>query len=148
MAYVVKSTGPTGNICWLTIARANGIRTIGPRSFADTFPTEVDARIAIAWMPQAFTTYGILFTVESSESAAYKTNRPIAGTPMPFVVKVTGTGFSIMWLAPDPATGSYTFGPRKNAIIFPTLADAKDAVVKASESFGQLGMRFSVEFAD
>jgi|HubBroStandDraft_6_1064221.scaffolds.fasta_scaffold808441_1 hypothetical protein len=77
MVDVVKSTGPTGHVCWLTVARADGIRTIGPRSLADTFPTEVDARIAIAWMPQAFATYGIVFTVESSESAAYKTNRSI-----------------------------------------------------------------------
>jgi hypothetical protein len=67
---------------------------------------------------------------------------------MPFVVKVTGTGFGIAWLAPDPDAGSYTFGPRKDAIIFPTQADAQAAVVKASEAYGQIGMEFSVEFAD
>jgi hypothetical protein len=67
---------------------------------------------------------------------------------MPFVVKVTGTGFSILWLAADPADGSYNFGSRKDALIFPTRADAEDAVEKATKAFGSLGMAFSVEVAD
>jgi hypothetical protein len=67
---------------------------------------------------------------------------------MPFVVKVTGTGFSILWLAPGDAEGSYSFGPRKDAVVFPTQADVQAAVVKASGAYGQLGMVFSVEFAD
>ena len=67
---------------------------------------------------------------------------------MPFVVKVTGTGFSIMWLASNSDAGSYTFGSRKDAIIFPTQAEAQAAVVKASQAYGQIGMMFSVEFAD
>jgi hypothetical protein len=62
--------------------------------------------------------------------------------------KVTGTGLSIAWLAPDRDAGSYTLGPRKDAVIFPTQADAQAAVVKASEAYGQLGMVSSVEFAD
>jgi hypothetical protein len=67
---------------------------------------------------------------------------------MPFVVKVTGTGFHIMWLAVCDSEGSYTFGSSKDAIIFPTQADAQDAADKASYAYGQLGMVFSVDFAD
>jgi hypothetical protein len=67
---------------------------------------------------------------------------------MAYVVKVTGSGFSIAWLTPDSATGAYTFGSRKDALVFPTQADAQDAVDKATKAFGALGMVFSVEFAD
>jgi hypothetical protein len=67
---------------------------------------------------------------------------------MPYMVKATGSGFSIIWLALDAATGSYIFGQRKDAMIFPTQGDAKDAVDKATKEFGPLGMTFSVEFAD
>jgi hypothetical protein len=67
---------------------------------------------------------------------------------MPYVVKVTGKSFSIAWLAPGTDAGSYTFGSRKDAIIFPAQADAQDAVVKASEAYGRIDMMFSVEFAD
>jgi hypothetical protein len=67
---------------------------------------------------------------------------------MPFVVKVTGTGLSSLWLAPGDDDGSYSFGSRKNALVVPTQGDAQDAVAKASRAYGQLGMSFSVEFAD
>jgi len=67
---------------------------------------------------------------------------------MPFVVKVAGDGFNIMWLVPDPSQGSYSFGPRKEAIIFATIADAEGAVAKATEAFGRLNMNFLVEPAD
>jgi hypothetical protein len=67
---------------------------------------------------------------------------------MPYVVKVTGTGFSSLWLGSGDAQDSYSFGSRKDALVFPTQADAQDAVVKASRAYGQLGMSFSVEFAD
>ena len=68
---------------------------------------------------------------------------------MPYVVKVTGKSFSIAWLAPDAADeGSYTFGSRRDAVVYSTQADAQAAVVKASEAYGQTGMMFSVEFAD
>jgi hypothetical protein len=67
---------------------------------------------------------------------------------MPFVVKVTGTVFNSLWLAPDSGLWSYAFGPRKDAIIFPTRADAQDAVAKATGRFRPLGKTFSVEFAD
>jgi hypothetical protein len=64
MPFVVKSTGRTGNVCWLTRPRADGIRTIGPRAMADTFTAELDARIAIALMPEVFTVAGTVFSVE------------------------------------------------------------------------------------
>jgi hypothetical protein len=68
---------------------------------------------------------------------------------MPFVVKVSGAGsLSPLWLAPDPSAGSYTFASQKDALVFPTLADAQDAVTKATKAFGALGMVFSVEVAD
>jgi hypothetical protein len=67
---------------------------------------------------------------------------------MPFVVKVIGTGFGVMWLAPAPAAASYSFGSRKDAINFPTQADAQDAVDKTSKAVGAVGMVFSVVVAD
>jgi hypothetical protein len=67
---------------------------------------------------------------------------------MPFVVKVTRTVFSSLWLAPDSGPWSYALGPRKDAIIFPTQADAQDAVAKATKTFKPLGKTFSVEPAD
>jgi len=67
---------------------------------------------------------------------------------MAFVVKAAGTGFSIMWLTPDSATGSYSFGPRKDAINFPAQTDAQDAVDKATKAFAPLSMTFTVEAAD
>jgi hypothetical protein len=68
---------------------------------------------------------------------------------MPFVVKVSGAGsVSPLWLTPDPSVGSYAFGPRKDALVFPALADAIDAVDAATKAFGSLGMAFSVEIAD
>ena len=68
---------------------------------------------------------------------------------MPFVVKVSGAGsFNPLWLTPDPSSGSYTFGPRNDAINFPTRADAQDAADTATKAFGAMGMTFSVEVAD
>jgi hypothetical protein len=67
---------------------------------------------------------------------------------MAFVVKAAGSGFSVMWLTPDSATGFYTFGPRKDAIVFPAQTDAQDAVDKATKTFGPLSMTFTVEAAD
>ena len=67
---------------------------------------------------------------------------------MPFVVKATGTGLSATWLAAGAETGSHTFGPRKNAAIFPTHAEAQAVADNAAESLGQLGYVFSVESAD
>jgi hypothetical protein len=65
--YIVKATGRTGNVCWLTAANAKGIRTIGIRKQADVFATQADARMAIALMLGPFQRTGIIFTVESAE---------------------------------------------------------------------------------
>jgi hypothetical protein len=67
---------------------------------------------------------------------------------MPFVVKATGTGFNIMWLAVCDSEGSSTFGSSKDAVVFPTQTEAQEAADMASDAYGQLGMVFSVEFAD
>jgi hypothetical protein len=66
---------------------------------------------------------------------------------MGYVVKVTGSGFGVTWLARGEA-GSYKFGPRKDATVFLTPAQAQDAAAKASKAFGALGMIFTVEPAD
>jgi hypothetical protein len=68
---------------------------------------------------------------------------------MPFVVKVSGSGsFSIAWLGSDPSDGSCVFGSRRDALVFPSLADAIDAADTATKAFGAMGMTFSVEVAD
>jgi hypothetical protein len=67
MPFVVKSTGPTGNVCWLTDPDVDGFRTLGVRSRAEAFATETDARVAIAKMPQPFETAGIIFSVQSAD---------------------------------------------------------------------------------
>ena len=64
MNYVVKATGRTGNVCWLTAANAEGIRTIGIRAQADVFATQVDVRVALALTAGGFKKTGIVFTVE------------------------------------------------------------------------------------
>jgi hypothetical protein len=69
-------------------------------------------------------------------------------TAMPFVVGVTGEGFGVMWLVPDPSQGSCSFGPRKDAIIFPMQADAQAAADRATKAFGALSIMFTVEVAD
>jgi hypothetical protein len=66
---------------------------------------------------------------------------------MPFVVKAR-TVFSSQWLAPASGQWSYSLGPRKDAIIFPTQADAQDALAKATITFRPLGKTFSVEFVN
>jgi hypothetical protein len=66
---------------------------------------------------------------------------------MGFVVKSSGSAFGIIWLAPAPA-GSHTFGPRTYATVFSTQDEARAAADKASQSFGCLGMNFTVEAAD
>jgi hypothetical protein len=67
---------------------------------------------------------------------------------MPFVVKVTRTVFSSLWLAPGSGQWSYSLGLRRDAIIFPTQGDAQDAVAKATKTFRPLGKTFSVEPED
>jgi hypothetical protein len=41
MPYVVKITGRTGNVTWLTRPNADGFRTLGIRAKADIFATEI-----------------------------------------------------------------------------------------------------------
>jgi hypothetical protein len=67
MPFVVKATGRTGNVCWLTAANAKGFRTIGIREQAHVFATEVDARVAIAVMAGPFKKTGIVFSVEVAD---------------------------------------------------------------------------------
>jgi hypothetical protein len=65
--FIVKATGRTGNVCWLTAANAKGIRTTGIRRQADVFATEVDARVAIALTAGPFKRTGIVFSVETAD---------------------------------------------------------------------------------
>jgi hypothetical protein len=68
---------------------------------------------------------------------------------MAFIVKATGSGLGVSWLAPATAiAGSHTLGPRKDAMVFRAHAEAQAAVAKLSEALGKLGMVFSVEAAD
>ncbi len=66
---------------------------------------------------------------------------------MGYIVKATGIGFGVSWLARGPGD-SYTFGPRKDATVFLTPAQAQDAAAKAAKAFGALGMIFTVEWTD
>jgi hypothetical protein len=67
VAFVVKATGRTGSICWLTAANAKGIRTLGIRKQADVFATEVDAHVAMALTAASFKRTGIVFSIESAD---------------------------------------------------------------------------------
>ncbi len=67
MPFVVKATGRTGNVCWLTAANAKGIRTIGIRKQADVFATETDVRVAIAVTAGPLRSTGIIFSIESAD---------------------------------------------------------------------------------
>jgi hypothetical protein len=67
MSFVVKATGRTGNVCWLTAANAQGIRTIGIRGQAAVFATEADARMAIALTAGPFKKTGMVFSIESAD---------------------------------------------------------------------------------
>jgi len=64
-----------------------------------------------------------------------------------FVVKATGPGLGVAWLAPASA-GFHIFGPRQNAVVFGSQAEAQVAADKASQSFGAFGTIFTVESAD
>jgi hypothetical protein len=70
MRFVVKATGRTGNVCWLTEPGLDGFRTISVRNKAGLFATETEARVAIATMPQPFDTAGIIFSVQSADGLA------------------------------------------------------------------------------
>jgi hypothetical protein len=65
MAFVVKATGRTGTVCWLSAANESGFRTLATRDDAGVFPTVTDAHTAIAKLPRAFGDIGLFFSVES-----------------------------------------------------------------------------------
>jgi hypothetical protein len=68
MAFVVKATGRTGTVCWLSAANKKGFRTLATREDAGVFPTVVDARTAIVTLPRALEDAGLIFSVESADS--------------------------------------------------------------------------------
>jgi len=63
MPFVVRATGRTGTISWLSAANSEGIRTLTTREHADVFQTVADAHAAIAKLPQAFEDAGMIFSV-------------------------------------------------------------------------------------
>jgi hypothetical protein len=67
MAFVVKATGRTGTVCWLSAGNEDGFRTLATRVDAGVFQTVVDARTAIAKLPRAFVDIGLIFSVESAD---------------------------------------------------------------------------------
>jgi len=65
---------------------------------------------------------------------------------MGFVVKAAKEGSStISWLAPKISIGSHTLGPRQNAAVFQTHAEAQTAADTVAASLARLGLDFSVE---
>jgi hypothetical protein len=67
MAYVVKATGTTGTICWLSPANEKGFRTLATREWAEVFSTLDDAHDAIVKLPRAFVDTGLKFSVELAD---------------------------------------------------------------------------------
>jgi len=67
MPFVVKATGITGNVCWLSAANEGGFRTLATREWADVFQTVVDAHTAIAKLPRAYEDIGLIFSVQSAD---------------------------------------------------------------------------------
>jgi hypothetical protein len=67
MTYVVKATGRTGTVCWLSAANEAGFRTLATREGADVFQGARAAHIAIAKLPRAFEDCGLIFSVEAAE---------------------------------------------------------------------------------
>jgi len=65
MAFVVKATGRTGTVCWLSAANDKGFRTLATRAWADVFETYEDAHTAIGILPQAFADV-VTFSIESA----------------------------------------------------------------------------------
>jgi hypothetical protein len=65
--FVVKAATATGLEMWVSVARAGGHRTFGPRENADVFKTRLEAHSAIKHMPPAFVQSGFTFTVETAE---------------------------------------------------------------------------------
>ena len=70
MTFVVKATGRTGTVCWLSAANESGFRTLATRDDAGVFLTVTDAYTAIANLPRAFVNIGMFFSVESVDRLA------------------------------------------------------------------------------
>jgi hypothetical protein len=67
MQFVVKATGATEDVTWLTAADSKGFRTLGPRDTAEVFHTRTDAAVAVAKITQAIKSIGITFSVELAD---------------------------------------------------------------------------------
>jgi len=63
--FVVRATGATGTVCWLSAANEDGFRALTSREHADVFQTFGDAYEASIKLPGAFADTGLLFSVES-----------------------------------------------------------------------------------
>jgi hypothetical protein len=64
MQFVIKLTGSTGAVCWLSALGEKGIRSLTIRKNADIFQTIEDAHVAISKMPAAVAGGGLVFSVE------------------------------------------------------------------------------------
>jgi hypothetical protein len=69
MPYLVKLTlaAPGKNVCWLSPAKAFGVRTFGPREKAERFRTEAAAHAAIASLPSHLGGIRVLYSVEPAD---------------------------------------------------------------------------------
>jgi hypothetical protein len=66
LGFVVKATGRTGFVCWLSAANEAGSRLLAPREMADVFLTAEDAHAAIV-ISRSFEHTGLVFSVESAD---------------------------------------------------------------------------------
>jgi hypothetical protein len=64
-----------------------------------------------------------------------------------YVVMAVSASGCKMWISPPRQKGHPVFGPRKDAEVFRTKADAQAVIEKLPESFRQIGFNFEVESA-
>jgi hypothetical protein len=67
MGFVVKLSGRSGGLCWLSAPTAKGIRILVRRQKAEVFETPEDARSAVEKLPPAFIRFGFTFSIESAD---------------------------------------------------------------------------------
>ena len=67
MPFVVKLTGRSGAISWLSTPNVDGIRTLVVRKGAEVFKTYEDAHVAIRKMPLDTDRSGLIFWVKSAD---------------------------------------------------------------------------------
>jgi hypothetical protein len=67
MPFVVKLTGRSGAISWLSTPNVDGLRTLVVRKTAEVFQTYEDAHVAIRKMPLDIGKRGTIFSVESAD---------------------------------------------------------------------------------